>query len=109
MASMPDGSVVLALMAFGAQDPDVAHRLRRLLPDPDTMFGNAHLVDGRLEATIATQPGATYEIYLHSRLDAGTGTRVDSFAGDGYLQTVSLPVTPGDEQQFLELVRRRRP
>ncbi|MBN8246175.1 MAG: hypothetical protein J0L84_01885 [Verrucomicrobia bacterium] len=108
MVATPGGAVLVALMDSHAANPDAVHRLRRLLPDPDTVFSNARLVDNRLDATVATQRGATYEIYLRSRLDAPNRTRVDAFDGDGYLRTVALPVTPGDDQQFLELVRRRR-
>ena len=109
MALMPDGSVVLATMETNRPETESSFRLRRVLPDPDTSFGGARLVGSHLEATVATQHGATYEIYLRSRLDSAARTRVDGFAGDGYVRTISLPLAPDDEHQFLELVRHRGP
>ncbi|MCW5557541.1 MAG: hypothetical protein KIT22_06900 [Verrucomicrobiae bacterium] len=106
LAVMADGTVVFATLTPNTSSVDTAYRLRRLLPDPDTFLGNPRLQDGRLEATLATQPGVAYEFYLRARLDSGSGTRVDGFTGDGYVRTLSVPVAPNEGHQFLEMVRR---
>jgi len=107
LALMSDGTVVFVILTQDVPNSATAYHLRRLLPDPDASLGNPRLQGDRLEATLATQPGVTYELYLRNRLDSGTGTRVDGFTGDGYVRTLSIPMASDEDQQFLELVRRR--
>jgi hypothetical protein len=101
-----DGSVLIstAKVASGPSSPEDLYRLRRLLPDSDLRLTDLGVSDGELHATLATQPGARYEIRPRSTLTSEPLAPIYSGVGDGYLDHIILP-TEGSED-FLELRRR---
>lgn len=105
LALRPDGSVLVATakVASGPSSPENLYRLRRLLPDSDLCLTDLGVSGGELHATLATQPGARYEIRPRSTLTSEPLAPIYSGVGDGYLDGITFP-TEGSEG-FLELRR----
>ncbi|HAB19042.1 MAG TPA: hypothetical protein PLX89_02330 [Verrucomicrobiota bacterium] len=105
---LSDGTVVVSvrslIQANTSEQLEASLRLIRILPDSDLTLSNPRLAESRLEADLATQPGATYKAYRRSRLDSGRGEPANAFEGDGYVR--SITVSAEDESGFLEVERR---
>ncbi|MBN9690757.1 MAG: hypothetical protein J0M24_11010 [Verrucomicrobia bacterium] len=101
----PDGSVLVstAKVATGPSSPEDLYRLRRLLPDSDLRLTDVEVRGAELHATLATQPGARYEIRPRATLTSEPLAPIYSGVGDGYLDYVTLPLE--GSEKFLELLR----
>ena len=102
----PDGSVLIATAKSSLTSPpqwEDLLRLRRLLPDSDLRLSDVEVTGGELRATLATQPGARYEIRPRPTLTAQPMAPIYEGDGDGYVDRLVIP-TEGPEE-FLELRR----
>ncbi|MBL9176053.1 MAG: immunoglobulin domain-containing protein, partial [Verrucomicrobiales bacterium] len=97
-----EGRLVAASVAEG----QALSRLYVFRPDPDQVLAEPRVVEGQLQATLATLSGRRYALETRSPGLSGPWQRVEEFDGDGFLRSVSVALD-GTAPRYVRVQRIR--